>query len=171
MECIENFLTGLVDLSGPHRWGQSQVWGDWTLCALQGASGALWSPGQFQVQHNRRLHRRTLWLPACSGPLCKLALRRGSLVLHDPAACVRWRCLFFRVLSLQVAHKLFHHVKWPARPVPTCCSCRICIIANIIKYSYDACCLPEFPWTEFLTPLWMAVQSSWQQYFRVIIGV
>lgn len=63
-------------LSGPSRNDTSQMWGDWTLCALQGAYGGLWSPGQLQVQHCRGMHRRTVWLPTCTGPLCKCVYER-----------------------------------------------------------------------------------------------
>lgn len=60
-----------LSLPGPFRNDTNQVWADWTLCAHQGASGDLWSQSQLQIQHWGGVHRRTLWLPACTGPLCK----------------------------------------------------------------------------------------------------
>lgn len=57
--------------AGPVRDGEKEVWGDGALRTHTPPAGGVWGSGELTVTHGRRLHRGTVRLSACAGPLRK----------------------------------------------------------------------------------------------------
>lgn len=140
--------TKFLSLSGPSRYDTSKVWADRTLCAHQGASGDLWSPSRLQIQHYGGVHRRTLRLPACTGPLCKCLLFTFRVqIVHKKADCMwlDYKELIFEHLSSNddancVLLSLYRwriscSTTWneTSCPASSTFSCRIYLTAKIVK--------------------------------------